>query len=354
VKKVLKIIFPLLILTSVCVIAIPACQSVKPTVTTVTPLTQTTSVAKTTQTTSVDGLSLSLSLDSTTYQPGQSVTITIGETNTLPSTNSVPASDKWPLSALGVGPCGSINYPFGIAIFQGNYTSSDILSATPLKLYNPTAMYNCPAMLSGISTYAFQPSSGTAAIFQNSGTSPVLTENMDSEVQSIGYWVASPTETLANFALGVYTVVGGDEWGALVVAHFTVSGTSVTTTTTIGTNATTTQNQQPIKVVSVLGPLKPFNPGGPMVEITLKNTNVEPVVSLTAIFTNLGPRDFAFEFAVSNSNPLLSGISISDSLTLIDAGFDTNVSYPLTIEGTLQNGVTFNYVLQIEIVEPSN
>ena len=86
-----------------------------------------------------------------------------------------------------------------------------------------------------------------------------------------------------------------------------------------------------------------------MVEITLKNTNVEPVVSLTAIFTNLGPRDFDFEFDVSNSNPLLSGISISDSLTLIGAGFDTNVSYPLTIEGTLQNGVTFNYVLQIEI-----
>jgi len=142
--------------------------------------------------------------------------------------------------------------------------------------------------------------------------------------------------------------------GCFSSCPFTVSGTSVTTTTTIGTNATTTQNQQPIKVVSVLGPLKPFNPGGPMVEITLKNTNVEPVVSLTAIFTNLGPRDFAFEFAVSNSNPLLSGISISDSLTLIDAGFDTNVSYPLTIEGTLQNGVTFNYVLQIEIVEPSN
>ena len=106
--------------------------------------------------------------------------------------------------------------------------------------------------------------------------------------------------------------------------------------------------------MSVLGPLKPFNPGGPMVEITLKNTNVEPVVSLTAIFTNLESRDFDFEFAVSNSNPLLSGISISDSLILIGAGFDTNVSYPLTIEGTLQNGVMFNYVLQIEIVEPSN
>ena len=103
-----------------------------------------------------------------------------------------------------------------------------------------------------------------------------------------------------------------------------------------------------------MGPVPPFTPGGPEIEITLKNVSNEPVVSLTAIFTNLGPRDFDFEFAVSNSNPLLSGISISDSLTLIGAGSDTNVSYPLTIEGTLQDGVTFNYVLQIEIVEPSN
>jgi hypothetical protein len=366
VKKVLNIIFPLLILTSVCVIAIPACQSVKPTVTTVTSPAQTTSTPQNTLVTtsfggvnsasseSADGLSLSLSLDSTSYQPGQAVIITIDETNTLPKTNNVPASDKWPLSALGVGPRGPINYPFGVTIFQGNYSSSDVLFATPLKLYNPQAVYGCPMILSGISTYVFQPSSSTAAIFQNSSASPVLTESMNSEVESMGYWVASPNETLTEFDPGVYTVVGGDEWGSLVVVHFTVSGTSTTTATISTTNTNVTQNQQPIEIVSALGPIPPFTPGGPEIEITLKNVSNEPVVSLTAIFTNLGPRDFDFEFAVSNSNPLLSGISISDSLTLIGAGFDTNVSYPLTIEGTLQNGVTFNYVLQIEIVEPSN
>ena len=366
-KKVLNMMFPLLILTSVCVIAVPACQSVKPTVTTVTSSAQTTSTPQNTLMTtsfggvnsasseSADGLSLSLSLDSTTYQPGQAVSIAIDETNTLSKTNNVSAADKWPFHGLSVSPCGTLNYPFGVAIFQGNYTVGNVSSATPLKLYNPAALYNCPAILSGISAYAFQPSSNTAAIFQTSNDTPVFTESMNLKVQSTGYWVAGQAETLMNFEPGIYTVVGGDEWGSLVMVHFTVSSVSITSTaTTIDTSATTTQNQQPIEVVSVLGPLKPFNPSGPMVEITLKNANVEPVVSLTAIFTNLGPRDFDFEFAVSNSNPLLSGISISDSLTLIGAGFDTNVSYPLTIEGTLQNGVTFNYVLQIEIVEPSN
>ena len=366
-KKVLNIIFPLLILTSVCVIAIPACQSVKSTVTTVTSSAQTTSTPQNTMVTtsfggvnsasseSVDGLSLSLSLDSTNYQPGQPVSIVIGETNTLSKTNNVSAADKWPFPGLGVGPCGTLNYPFGVAIFQGNYTVGNVPSATPLKLYNPAASYNCPAILSGISAYAFQPSSDTAAIFQTSSTSPVLTESMSSEIQPTGYWLASPNEALTDFDPGVYTVVGGDEWGALVVAHFTVSSTSVTTNATSPvTSATVTQNQHPIEIVSVLGPLQPINPGGPVVDITLKNVSAESVVSLTAVFTNPGFSNLNVDFAVTAADPLLPSASISDTITLIGPGFSNSSSYPMTIEGTLQNGVTFSYTQQIEITEPPN
>jgi hypothetical protein len=117
---------------------------------------------------------------------------------------------------------------------------------------------------------------------------------------------------------------------------------------------TETENQQPVNVMSVIGPIQPYNPGGPLVEITLKDIAAVPVVALTAIFTNLGIRDYSFHFAVSASNPLLSGASISYSLTLIGAGFSNNVSYPLTIEGTLQNGVTFSYIVQVTIAAPSN
>jgi hypothetical protein len=92
-----------------------------------------------------------------------------------------------------------------------------------------------------------------------------MTESMNSEVQSTGYWVASPSETLTNFAPGIYTVVGGDEWGTLVVANFMVSATSFTTTTSVlVTSAIVTQNQQPVEIISVVGPLQPFNPGGPL------------------------------------------------------------------------------------------
>ena len=129
---------------------------------------------------------------------------------------------------------------------------------------------------------------------------------------------------------------------------------SVTQYSLATTSATTTQSQQPIEVVSVFGPLQPFNPGGPSVEITLKNVSAEPVVSLTAVFTDLGPREFDFDFAVTSANPLLSGSTISNKLTLINGGFENNLPYLLTIQGTLLNGVTFNFTTQVEIVEPPN
>ena len=56
-----------------------------------------------------------------------------------------------------------------------------------------------------------------------SGSTAALTgEEMNSDVQpmSMGYWNGS---TITDFEQGVYTVVAGDEWGALVVLHFTVS-----------------------------------------------------------------------------------------------------------------------------------
>lgn len=163
---------------------------------------------------SANGLSLSLSLDSTTYQPGQEVTMVIDETNTLSKKNNVSTFDKWPLTGLSVSLCGTLNYPFGVAIFQGNYTSANVSSATPLKLYNPSELHGCPMILSEISTYAFQPSSDVAAIFQISNTNPTFTEKINTEVQTTGLTDVDP---------GVYTVVAGDEWGTLVVLHFTVS-----------------------------------------------------------------------------------------------------------------------------------
>ena len=172
---------------------------------------------------SAHGLSLSLSLDSTKYYTGNRVSIGVNEKNTLSKTNKVPTSETWPVGGLSVGPCGTYDYPFGVAIFQGNYTAANILSATPLELYDPILRHSCPLILSEISSYVFQPSSDIADMFQISGSTAALTgEEMNSDVQPMpmGYWNGS---TITDFEQGVYTVVAGDEWGALVVLHFTVS-----------------------------------------------------------------------------------------------------------------------------------
>jgi len=174
---------------------------------------------------SVSGLELTLSLDSKTYQSGQQVGIDIDERNTLSKTNTIPSSAKWQISGLGVDPCGPVNYPFGIAIFQGNYTATNISSATPLQIYEP-GTYMCPMILTDISSYVFQPISDNAAVFQMSESTAVFTIAMNTEFEPAptGYWANNNVgAAFTNFEPGVYTVVAGDEWGALVLVHFTIS-----------------------------------------------------------------------------------------------------------------------------------
>jgi Putative Ig domain len=174
---------------------------------------------------SISGLELTLSLDSKIYQSGQQVGIDIDEKNTLSKTNTITASAKWSVRGLGVGPCGVLNYPFGIAIFQGNYTATSISSATPLQIYEP-GIYHCPMILTDISSYVFQPLSDNTAVFETSESTASFTAVMNAEFEPAptGYWASNDVgAAFTNFEPGVYTVVAGDEWGALVIVHFTVS-----------------------------------------------------------------------------------------------------------------------------------
>jgi hypothetical protein len=109
-------------------------------------------------------------------------------------------------------------------------------------------------------------------------------------------------------------------------------------------------NQQPVEVVSVSGPIPPYNPGGPVVEITLKNASDEAITSLAA--TLKLSRDFDFAYDVTSSKPLSPGNSIIARLTLINGGFSDNTTYPLIINGTQQSGATFSYTKQVQIEEP--
>jgi len=63
------------------------------------------------------GLSLTLSLNSTTYHPGEQISVTINEKNILPVENKIHAADEWPvdgltLRRLAVGVIVPLGYPF--------------------------------------------------------------------------------------------------------------------------------------------------------------------------------------------------------------------------------------------------
>ncbi len=218
-----------LVLLVIAFIGLPACGATTETApTAIPPISTLPPNTSSTTSESVNGLSLSLSLNSTTLQPGQEISVLIDEQNTLTTVNNVSASNGWPLKGLSLGPCGTVNYPIGVAIFQGYYTSSNVSSATPLQLYKP-GIYHCPMILSYISGYVFQPSSDIAGVLSDSDPTPQLTNKMTSEITVTGYWLNGQEATLSNFTPGVYTVVGEDEWGALAVLHFVVQGNDEST-----------------------------------------------------------------------------------------------------------------------------
>ena len=173
---------------------------------------------------SINGLSLSLSLDSTTYQPGHEITIILDEVNTLPNMNNIPKSDNWAYDHLQRDPCDFIS-PFGAAIFRGDYTSLNFSAATPLTIYDPHATRLCPTNAPIIS-YSFQPSSDTANVIEDSNLNPGNnSRQFKYEVTIKGYWPDNDyhsTSQLIGFVPGIYTVVAGDEWGNLVLLHYTV------------------------------------------------------------------------------------------------------------------------------------
>jgi hypothetical protein len=111
------------------------------------------------------------------------------------------------------------------------------------------------------------------------------------------------------------------------------------------------QDQELIEVVSLSGPIGPANPGGTAIELTLRNTGAEPVVSLAATLEIATIVGFTFD-DVTPSNPLQPDKKASAVHRLIRGGFNNNDTYPLTINATLRNGTGFVYTKLVQIAEP--
>jgi len=178
-----------------------------------------------------DGLQLRLAANaSSTSGPDSAVTIevTVSEVNTLSVSNNVSSASDLPLASLSLGPCGRMSYPFGVAFFKGTYTAANVSSATPLDVY---PVVPCPLYIRLVTGYLFQPMSDQAAILPGSTNSTTL---MLSNVTASGVYGQNPSiQTSTPLSPGTYSVAAGDEWGQLVVVHFTIgTGPSVSVSAT--------------------------------------------------------------------------------------------------------------------------
>jgi hypothetical protein len=195
-------------------------MTVNPPTTNTTTTTSDTVISASSNTT--NGLKLSLSVDATPNIQHQ-ISITLDETNVLSEINNIPVSDNWSYKGLGVAPC-DFTSPYGIAVFEGDYVASNLSTGTPLTLYNPHITRLCPTNYPVIS-YSFQPSLDWAQVIENPANPLHNSQQMQYELTINGYWPDdnfSSNSQLTSFKPSVYTVVAGDEWGNLIILHFTV------------------------------------------------------------------------------------------------------------------------------------
>lgn len=169
---------------------------------------------------SANGLSLSLSTDRTTYQPGQEIAIIVDEKNTLSTMNNVPATDNLPAEFMS-GFTNDPSFPLGLAVLRGNYTGSNYSTGTPLIIYNPGEVYIGTTSIAP-TAYSFSPFIDVAVLNGGDYNSSIAIRS-HIEINVNGYWPNNESASSKNFEPGVYTVVAGDEWGNLIVVHFTVS-----------------------------------------------------------------------------------------------------------------------------------
>lgn len=171
-------------------------------------------------------LRFTLSINSSTLTTGEAVEIEVSEQNILLLTNTVSSGHDWPISGLSLGPCGVLNYPMGFAIFQGYHLQNNLPSSDRLTLYGP-GFYLCPLILSNISSYVFASGSNSASINGSCDPNSCFTIPIRSDETIAGSWSGGipylSSTTFHSFSPGVYTVIGGDEWGDLAVLHFVVS-----------------------------------------------------------------------------------------------------------------------------------
>ncbi len=159
------------------------------------------------------GFTLSMRINDTHVSPGGSLKVTAWVNSTSPQIEQINSSDSWPVNQnlLWSRICTS-GWPLGIGVMQGYFTEDDYAQGILLRL--PQPLTSCPTSEVAPSFFLLE-THGSKALVSLNGT--VETWDLQTTL------VLGPTSLGEGSPLsGTYTIVVADEWGDVVVGHFTI------------------------------------------------------------------------------------------------------------------------------------
>ncbi len=169
-------------------------------------------------TTNPTGIVLSMAMNATSIRPNGSVTVTINEFNPTQRYINMSVSDNWFLTDLpSIWVCYSGSPPYGFDVFRGYYTLRNV--STARNILNLSEFVVLPSCLyAGSPTgFTFKPESSYALVGTAFSNAP----------RSLQFYAVSGRTNDGGYTLwsskpAIYTIVVGDEWGDLLLAHFSV------------------------------------------------------------------------------------------------------------------------------------
>ena len=289
-----------------------------------------------------NGLRLNLAVAPSSIYSGDSVTVSLSDFNTLDMVNS-PLMSALPMIGgvqLGSSPCSQLPLGFGIA--SGYYGTGNVSQSSLLSLYQPGLAYPCPAEFP-VAYFSFSPLSDNISLYSpqpstmSNATVPTLMWTQpDTFSQSFsGYWTGQGfpvgNDTFHSFQPGVYTLVGADKYGQMVVVHFYVQPATTTSTTEQSTgSASTTAASPEAKNISVSSSY------GLELRVALNATDIVPG---EMVLVNLS--EFNSLPAVSNvsaANYWSTQVSLGPCRNIYDQPFGIAVYYGHVDEQNLSQG----------------
>jgi len=224
---------------------------------------------------SIDGLRLTAALNATSLKSGQRLGIAVSLYNTLPTTLNISFTGSWidgePTVPSGWKVVGfpiamwddCVRYqPVEFMIVKGNYNLSELQAASNSTEYLPRNWETCNGGQLNVDYFVFQPTSTNANLSGIECTNLCFppksfgSQNLASNFTVNGYWayplnssewqdtltpdkpcslpeICSPSVSFHFpevgptaqhlFISGLYTLIVDDEWGQVVILHFSVT-----------------------------------------------------------------------------------------------------------------------------------